>query len=358
MWGSIRIMTNQNKNILVICGPTASGKTSLAFGIAKKLVGAIRESPIRTSSLRGTKRHGNLTPPISVHILSADSRQVYRGLDIVTGKDIPTDLSSNIKFFGLDLANPSEVFSLSDYVEYAQKIIQESLKQNTPLIITGGTGLYLKAVTSNLLNVNVPPNEKLRKRLEKLDITKLQIKLQKINPQKFASLNNSDVNNPRRLIRAIEISWSLRGGTPTWQSPSTLSPAHGGAIQISTLNTSLTFHWVGLRQDKEVQKACIHQRVVDRLDNGALDEVKKLIKKYPDQNLPLFSSLGVKQIIDYLNKKISREELIDQWTASEVDYSRRQMVWFQKQPGIIWYDKSRENSRLAGKLAKVFKYND
>lgn len=345
------------KNILVICGPTASGKTSLALNIAKKLVGAIHESPARTSS----PAVAGLTPFNSVNILSADSRQVYQGLDIVTGKDIPNNIPSNIQFFGLDLANPSEVFNLSDYVNYSQKIIQESLLKNVPLIVVGGTGLYLKAITTSLLNVAVPPDDKLRKKLEKLDIPKLQKKLQKLNPEKFASLNNSDVNNPRRLIRAIEIvsalsktsSVSRLGGTSC-----TLSPANGGAIQVTLSANPPIFHWIGLRQAKEVQKSGIRQRVIERLDAGASAEVKKLFKKYSDQSLPLFSSLGVKQIIEYLDKKISREELIDRWTAAEIDYARRQMVWFQKQPGIIWYDKSKANKMLAEKLAKVFKQND
>lgn len=304
------------KNILIICGPTASGKTSLALKVA------------------------HLLP--KVNILSADSRQVYQGLDIVTGKDIPKGLPLSIKLFGIDIAEANKKYNLSDFTHYSKVIVQQSLDQNTPLIIVGGTGLYLKAITSNLLNVHVPPNDKLRKKLEKLDIPKLQNKLQKLNLEKFASLNNSDVNNPRRLIRAIEIASSLPVG------------AHRDAPDKPLPH----FLWLGLRQDKEAQKAGIRQRVIERLDAGAPAEVKKLFKKYSVQSLPLFSSLGVTQIIEYLDKKISREELIDRWTAAEIDYARRQMVWFQKQPGIIWYDKSKVNKMLAEKLAKVFKQND
>ena len=322
--------------ILVICGATATGKTSLALKVATEI--------ISLSSLRGAKRRGNLTPSTSVNILSADSRQIYRGLDIVTGKDLPRDLPPMIRFFGLDLVEPNQPFSLLDYVRYAKKVIQESLDKDIPLIIVGGTGLYLKAITSDLLSVQVPPNQSLRSELEKLTLVELQNQLQEVNSEKYKSLNNSDVNNPRRLIRAIEISSanpSLRGGIPTWQSHSTS-----------------TFLWIGLRQDKEVQKANIRQRVISRLNAGAIQEVEQLLKKYSEPKLPLFTSLGVREIIGYLHQKISRDELVELWTAAENDYARRQMVWFKKQPGIIWYDRSKINKSQTITLAELLKQND
>jgi tRNA dimethylallyltransferase len=308
---------NKQSTILVICGPTASGKTSLALSVAEKL---LQHYP-------------------SVNVLSADSRQVYQDLDIITGKDIPESLSPRIRFFGLDLVEADKVFNLSDFVNYSRKIIQNSIKDNAPLIIVGGTGLYLKAVTSDLLNVHVPPNQPLRRDLEKLDLHSLQSRLSKLNPQKLASLNNSDLNNPRRLIRAIEIS-----------SSAPLSHPVGGSHPVSEPN----FVWIGLKQDKEVQKATIRQRVLDRLDSGALEEVKDLIIKYPDHSPAIFTSLGVKQIVQYLEKKLSLEKLIDLWTLSEADYARRQMVWFKKQPGIVWYDKDRVDQVLINSLAKNY----
>ena len=226
--------------ILVICGPTASGKTSLAISVAKNL--------LIQSSFRAKSR--NLTPPPSVNLLSADSRQIYRGLDIVTGKDIPEDLPPSINFFGLDLVEPNQSFNLSDYVQYSKKVIQESLSQKIPLIIVGGTGLYLKAITSDLLNVQVPPNQSLRSELEKLTLVELQNKLQEVNPEKYKSLNNSDVNNPRRLIRALEI--ACYSGTCHPARPT------GGRVTVSPCHPS--FSWVGLRQDKEAQSASIRQR--------------------------------------------------------------------------------------------------
>ncbi|NCP47231.1 hypothetical protein COT86_02295 [Candidatus Collierbacteria bacterium CG10_big_fil_rev_8_21_14_0_10_43_36] len=352
----MKAITKTNQTILVICGPTSSGKTSLALSIA--------------SSLRSTKCCGNLTPPRSVNILSADSRQIYKGLDIVTGKDIPRDLPQGIRYFGLDLVEPNQPFNLSDYVNYSQKMINESFIQSIPLIIVGGTGLYLQAITSDLLNVHVPSNPSLRLDLEKLDLQSLQSRLSKLNPHKFASLNNSDLHNPRRLIRAIEIFSSQQKTLPLSSSPSVI-PAEAGIHPMSTAFSSsnviasfgtsnrgnLTppnFLWVGLKVDKVIQKSQINHRVIDRLENGAVEEVKNIIKKYPDLHLPIYTSLGVKQILQFLHHEISQETLVDLWTASEVDYARRQMVWFKKQPSIFWYDKSEVDKSLSQKLAEIY----
>ncbi len=310
---------SKKTNILVICGPTASGKTSLAIEIAKAI-------------------------DSTVNILSADSRQIYQGLDLVTGKDIPSDLPESIKFYGLDLAKPDSNFNLWQFTDYAKNIIQNSLKENIPLIVVGGTGLYLKAITSDYLNINIPKNEKLRRKLESMDKPALQKLLLKKNPEKYQSLNHSDLNNPRRLIRAIEIATSsLRGA----KRRGNLTPS----IQVRLPN----FLWVGIVQDKELLKEKIRRRVSDRIESGAIEEVKNIFQKFPDQTLPIYTSLGVKHITQYLDKKITHEELIDLWATSELDYARRQMVWFKKQSGIIWYDKSKINKALAGRLATKLK---
>ncbi len=289
------------KNILVICGPTASGKTSLAISVAKLLPKA--------------------------NILSADSRQIYKGLDILTGKDIPNDLPSSIIIYGLDLIASNKIFNLSDFVDYAGKIINKSLENNTPLIIVGGTGLYLKATTSNLLNVHVPPNSKLRAKLEKMNLVDLKKLLCEIAPKKFASLNNSDINNPRRLIRAIEIA----------------SSSNQVGILTESNSPDIKFHWIGLRVDNIIQENNIRERVLHRIKRGAIEEVLELIKKYPDTSFPVHSSLGVKYVKAYLDRKITKEECVDLWTKAEVDYARRQIVWFKKQHEIVWYDKGSIN---------------
>lgn len=303
-------MNKKKQNILVICGPTASGKTGLALQLAKELTKA--------------------------NILSVDSRQVYKDLSIITGKDVPDNLPEGIRIFGHDLFSSDETANLGDFIRYSQNIIKISQESNTPLIIVGGTGLYLKAITQDLNFVLIPPNQKLREELEKLSLQELQEKLKKENPNKFSSINHSDLMNPRRLIRYIEI------------SQSNISPSK------SIDNSKIEFHWVGLLPGKNFLKELICNRVIERIDGGAINEVKRLLKKYPDKTLPIYSSLGVSQIIEYLENHISMERLIEIWTKAEVDYARRQIVWFNKQPGILWYDKDIDRLKLSQQLFKIY----
>lgn len=308
----------KKQRIIIICGPTASGKTNLALQLAKVLGKS--------------------------NILSVDSRQIYKSLDIITGKDIPKNLSQKIKVFGHDIFNPDERSNLADFVRYSQKIILESYQTNTPLIIVGGTGLYLKALTQNLSDVTIPPNFKLRKKIEKLSLKELQDLLQKENPKKFSSLNRSDLMNPRRLVRALEISISNK------------STSHCHSRDLSAVvesgNLYRSFHWTGLMPDKNTLKENIRARVQNRLNMGAIEEVIKLLKKYPDKNLPIYTSLGVPQIISFIEQKITKDQLIDLWTNAETDYARRQVVWFKKQPNIVWYDIDIDKDSLSKKLSK------
>lgn len=296
--------------IVVICGPTASGKTGLALQLAKELKKA--------------------------NILSVDSRQAYKDLSIITGKDIPKNLPKGINVFGHNIFSSEETSNLGDFVRYSKKIIKSSLDSQTPLIMVGGTGLYLKAITQNLSFVSIPPNPKLREELDKLSLSELQERLKNENPSKFSSINHSDLMNPRRLIRYIEI------------SQSNITPSK------TIENSNITYHWIGILSEKIILKKHIRSRVVERIKSGAIDEVKKLLCNYPDKSLPIYSSLGVSQIIDYLDKNISKKTLIEIWTNAEVDYARRQIVWFKKQPNILWYDKDIDRLKLSQELFKIY----
>ncbi len=336
-----------NQKIIVICGPTASGKTGLALQLAKALP--------------------------KVNILSVDSRQVYKSLDIISGKDIPDSLPKGINIFGHDLFEPDETANLADFVRYSQKIIQNSKDTNTPLVIVGGTGLYLKAITQNLSNILIPPNQKLRQKLEKLSLSELQGLLQKENPEKFSSLNHSDIMNPRRLIRQIEISESHSGLDPESifkhcnEVTSEYKRKHKCLVKITQLSTKheqaliqvtpfseVNFRWIGLMPDKNTLKTNIKNRVIKRIDEGAIDEVNRLIKNYPDHTLPIYTGLGVSQIINFLSGNITKNQLVEQWTNAEADYARRQIVWFKKQNDIVWYDKDIDRNLLIKELKKYF----
>lgn len=295
------------KKVLVICGPTASGKTALALLVANKV--------------------GN------VSIISADSRQVYKGIDVISGKDIPKDLSNDIKFFGIDLYNPEISSNLSEYVDYARKTIDSELNKGRKVIVVGGTGLYLKGITEPLEDISIPNNPELRMDLEKLPLENLQNKLKEINSEKFNKLNNSDLNNPRRLIRHIEITLNKSDRKATYPIP------------------NAEFRWVGLNFPKNNLENLITARVIDRLSHGAIEEVKNLLDKSKNQSLPILSTLGVKEITTFLKGELSRDELITTWSRNEVNYAKRQMVWFKKQTGIIWYDESVDKNNLSKELA-------
>ena len=303
--------------IKIICGPTASGKTALALRLAE----------VSTKAGR------------SASIISADSRQIYQGLDIITGKDIPKGFvkkenfyeKDNLRLWGLDLLSPGEVYNAADFSALTRKIIFEESRQGRAIFIVGGTGFYLKSLTEPDTLAKIPPNEALRRHLEELSLEKLQQKLRDLDSKRFISMNQSDVNNPRRLIRAIEIAS---------YSPPLVIPAKAGIYpNRSPIGSGMTtFSWIGLKISLDELKPRIESRVRDRLGHGAIDEVKKLIEEYPDQNLPIYTTLGIKPIIKFINKEIDLPALVDTWVTDEVNYAKRQITWFKKQPDILWYD--------------------
>ena len=294
------------KKVLIIVGPTASGKTALALRLA------------------GDK-------PTS--IVSADSRQVYRGLNVLTGKDIPPE-KANLRLFGLDLIDPDQTMNAGQYSAYARKVIAKEIKENRQVIVVGGTGFYLTALTQPASLAGVGPDEKLRQELNQLSLGELQQRLKVIGPGRLAAMNQSDVANPRRLIRAIEVA-----------SSDSVIPANAGIYSDRSPIWSgmTTFSWIGLRLPLAVLKDRIAARVDRRLPS-AISEVKSLLAAYPDRRLPIYTSLGIAPILRFLDGEISRAQARQLWTTEEVQYAKRQLTWFAKQPSIIWYDQDRISS--------------
>ncbi len=280
--------------ITIVCGSTATGKSNYAFNLAKDYK--------------------------KVTIISVDSRQFYKYISIISGQDNSSDIPGNVEFFGQGILEPNQVSNIGDFKKFVQPIILDAQKRNRKIILVGGSGLYLKAITENLSNTQVVPDIEFRQKADKMSVEELQNILKDLNPSLFNSLNNSDINNPRRLIRHIEIS---------------RQPSH---CESCTQAVAIQYQWLGLRKSPEKLLNSIKQRVVARLKNGAVDEVKALLKNYPDINLPIYSTLGIKEIICFLNKKITEDELINLWTIADNNYAKRQIVWFKKQPGIVWYD--------------------
>ncbi len=284
-------MIDQPSNkVLFIVGPTASGKTRLAIKLAKKLNG---------------------------ELISADSRQVYKGLDIVTGKDIPAT-----KVHGYDLINPDQEWNAVLFQKFALKKIKDIHLRNKLPIIVGGTGLYINTLLNNF-STSTPPNQDLRKKLEKLTLEKLQQKLRILNKNRFDNLNNSDIKNPRRLIRAIEISSS------------------GKSKKINNLQFDSLL--IGLSLPLSILEQRIMVRVKKRLATNPQTELEYL-KSF---NLPWTgqstSSLGYLELEKYYAQQINTEELINLWTIKERQYAKRQITWFKKQQNIHWFDVNDKN---------------
>ena len=283
--------------LIIITGQTATGKTKLAQDFAKKYDG---------------------------ELVNFDSRQVYKYLDIITGKDKLTMKQFNNETIWLyDIITPDQYFSSYDFVQHATKVIKDIQKRGKTPILVGGSYFYLKHLLYGFEN-KVPPNFKLREKLNKKSVSQLQEILKKLDVQSINQLNNSDRNNPRRLIRKIEIHLGKEA-----------ERARSWNQKISVSSFSIT----GLRyKNKENLVNAIKSRVEKRLKQGAIREVKSLLKrgyKKTDQGL---KTIGYQQIISYLEGKISKQEAIKQWITAEVQYAKRQNTFMKNDKNINWLE--------------------
>lgn len=290
--------------MIIITGQTATGKSKLAYDLAKK-------------------HHGEL--------INFDSRQVYKHLDIITGKTIFPDIKTHL----LDIVDPKEQFSSFDFVSLARPLIAKLVKKGITPILVGGTYLYLKHLLYGI-DTQIPPNWKLRGELNKKSVLELQKILQKENLKVFEKLNQSDRSNPHRLIRKIEIYKKLTGPVksflPSGNPPSLATPQF---FRLPRLEIKI----IGLRfKNSSKLKQTIIKRVEQRIKDGAFQEVKHLIKngyKLTDHGL---KTIGYKQIFDYYNGKVSKEKTIEQWISKELQYAKRQYTFMKKDKNIKWQD--------------------
>lgn len=292
------------KKAIFILGPTAVGKTTLAVEISSKI----------PSSL-----------------ISADSVQVYRGVDIISGKDHPKEVPLSL----IDVVSPSESFNVKDFVEKVSLEIENSLNKNRVPIIVGGTGFYIDALFGKISTIAIPPNLKLRKKLENDSLEELQNNLKKIDPQKFSKLNNSDVQNPRRLIRAIEV-------------------AGLQSSKISVVFSEDEVLIIGLKTSMENLNKRIEVRVNERIKNGALEEAKSLFKNYKNLTSQVKDADGYRQLFDYLLGEISVEEAYKKWGTADYQHAKKQMTYFKKLENIRWFDI--EENDYKGKIMKLVRH--
>lgn len=304
------------KKLIVICGPTATGKTKLAIDLAKTFGG---------------------------EIVSADSRQIYKELDIGTGKDLPKksrliiptllDGQSNSKklgyykvgevcIWGYDLIGPDEEFNVSSYFKLVTKIIDDIYGRGEFPILVGGTGLYIKAIVDGIDTSNIAKNISLRESLENYDIADLYNKLSEMDPIKAASLNFSDKNNPRRLLRAIEIA--------DYKIKNTV-------FKKSKKYKFDCVEFIGLTDTMENISVRIKNRINSRLKAGLLEEIGTLINRGISWESQAMSSLGYLHWKDYFEKSVGKEEVLKRWLFDEIHYAKRQLTWFKKDKRIKWF---------------------
>lgn len=305
------MILNRENRILVILGSTSAGKTDVAFLLAKKFNG---------------------------ELISCDSRQVYQGLDIGTGKFPGGEVKvkkghgfwemDEVKVWMYDVVEPSKQYTVYDYIQDANKALEDIAKRGKLPIIVGGTGLYLKALLEGLPNLVVPIDKKLRRGLERLSKEQLQIKLQQISSGKWENLNQSDRQNPRRLIRAIEFA--------------TTFDKNAGAISLipTVVKTKLQAKVlkIGLIAPREILYKRIDARVISRFKQGMIDEAIKLHKA--GLSLKRMWQLGLEYgvLAGFLSGKIKKENLVTVLQGKIHDYARRQLTWFKKERDVKWFD--------------------
>jgi len=297
--------------ILVILGPTATGKTDLALTLAKKFKG---------------------------ELVACDSRQVYKDLDIGTGKMPGRDLrftkydlrweTDGINIWMYDVVDPKIRFTIKDYVERANQVIEGVIKRGKLPIIVGGTGLYLKALLKGFSNLSIPVDEKLREELEQLSLESLQQKLVNLSPTRWENLNQSDRQNPRRLLRSIEL---------------ILMNPYKKTEKLKGLNQKHQILKIGLTAPQGVLNNRIDLRILSWLQQGLIQEGEKLLKE--GVSLKRMKDLGLeyKILADYLENKISENELLEQLKHKNHQYAKRQMTWFKKEENTRWFDIQDEN---------------
>lgn len=291
----------KSPKILVIVGPTSSGKTSLSIELAKKFNG---------------------------EVISADSRQVYKGMDLGTGKVTKKEMQG-IKHYLLDVVSPNTQFNADKFVKLGEKAIKEILKKGKLPIICGGTGFWIDALLYGLPE-SVAPDWKLRHKLEKLSAEELLNKLKKVWPERAVKI---DPQNKRRLIRALEM--ALQGIKPE------LSKSKISKYDILKL---------GVLRDKAELRQRIHNRLLLRVKQGMIQEVANLHKKGVSWRRLDDFGLEYRFISRYLRGVIkTKQEMLDLLETASIQYAKRQGTWFKRDKDINWVRNTKKGVQMVRK---------
>lgn len=306
-------MSNNIKDnqIISIVGATATGKTAATLALAEKLL--------------------TLKLVEAVHVLSADSRQVYRGMENLTGADLPTDFISiknslfsypyfanpikDIFIHGVSIINSSDDWSVAHFQRLFTEV-KSKLRDEEILIVVGGTGFYQQQITNAAETISIPQNLSLREKLAKLSVAELQNQLKNLDQEKLENMNNSDLNNPRRLVRAIEIA------------------LYKTELPVTTKQTGKQTNKIFyLELPKAVREEKIRQRVFERFDLAKKEVVKQLQNK--ETNTLATTCTGFAELELFIRGEINQSTCLAKWQLSEIQYAKRQDTWWKKRDDLI-----------------------
>lgn len=284
--------------VIVICGPTASGKTALSIELAKEING---------------------------EIISCDSMQIYKDMNIGTAKPTKEEMQG-IKHYLLDFVSPDERYSVANFKQDAKEAIKEILSKGKIPIIVGGTGLYVDSLIYEIEYSDIKFDEQYRKKLESIaneeGIETLYKEAKRIDPQAIEKISPND---KKRILRILEI-YKATGKNKTQQE-----------IESRKKEVEYDYKIFAINWDREELYERINKRVDIMIENGLIEEVQEILEKY-NKFPTAMQGLGYKEVVEYLNGQVSKEEMIEKIKMETRRYAKRQLTWFRKNKQTIWID--------------------
>lgn len=307
---------NRTNRCYAIVGTTSSGKTKRALTLAESLIEHFR----------------------GADLISVDSRQVYKGLEVLTGADVPDDWSQKtivdlphpffehptkpIALHGISIREADEDWSMGQFVQFAREVMQWSWSNQRVPILIGGAGLYHRFLFSGDQTIQLAQDSSVRSRAEVMSVEQLQAWLKQVNHDRLQQMNESDRANPRRLVRAIEVELAEKSADTTESS----TESQWSQVHCETELLTLPLDQL---------EANIAQRVRERFTTGAVDEVKQLLALDLPSGRPVMTTLGVPEIRQFLAGEISAEECQALWSLHEFQYAKRQLTWWKSQKNLL-----------------------